>query len=266
MNLPIPPRPDTGLPLGSTPTTEEGGRPRSTWGWWEGIGVYLLAFLAGGFATIPIILILGDTSVHGAVGQSEIIATIAADVVITGILVFWLVRWHREWRGAMVLPPPRDRLVRHMVFGVIGGAILVPAIGLVAGVIEETLRQAVGHAVTTPEQVAPGLSPFARVLLVILAVVVAPISEEFFFRGILFRTVRDRHGFWPAALASAIPFGLVHYVPAPAIDAAVLQLTMVFTGIGLAWIYDRRGTIVASMAAHMAFNVIGVVTILAIAR
>jgi membrane protease YdiL (CAAX protease family) len=41
---------------------------------------------------------------------------------------------------------------------------------------------------------------------------------------------------------------------------------MVFTGIGLAWIYERRGTIVASMAAHMAFNVIGVVTILALIR
>jgi membrane protease YdiL (CAAX protease family) len=248
------------------PTTEDGGRPRSTWGSFEAIGVYLLAFLAGGLATIPIILLLGDTSVNGAIGQSEIVATIAADIVITAVLVFWLVRWHREWRGAMALPPPRERFVGHLVYGVIAGAILVPAIGLVAGVIEASLRQAVGHAVTTPEQVAPGLSPFARFLLVTLAVVVAPISEEFFFRGILFRTVRDRHGFWPAAVASAIPFGLVHYVPAPAIDAAVLQLTMVFTGLGLAWVYERRGTIVASMAAHMAFNVIGVVTILAIAR
>lgn len=266
MILPIPPRPDMDLPLGSMPTPAGDGRPRSTWGWFGAIGVYLLAFLAGGFATIPIIALLGDTTVNGAIGQSEIIATIAADLVTTAVLVFWLVRWHREWRGAMVLPPTRDRLVRHLAYGVIAGAILVPAIGLVSGGIEATLREAVGHAVTTPEQVAPGLSSLARLLLVILAVIVAPTCEEFFFRGILFRTVRDRHGFWPAALASAIPFGLAHYVPAPAIDAAVLQLTMVFTGIGLAWIYERRGTIVASMAAHMAFNVIGVVTILAIAR
>ena len=58
----------------------------------------------------------------------------------------------------------------------------------------------------------------------------------------------------------------MHYVPAPAIDALVLQLTMVFTGIGLAWIYERRGTIVASMAAHMAFNVVGLVVILGVVR
>ncbi len=266
MNLPIPPRPDTGLPVEPMPATEDIGRPRSTWGWFEGVGVYFLAFLAGGFAAIPIVLLLGNTSVNGAVGLSEILQAIAVDLVVTGLLVFWLVRRHREWRGAMELPPPREQLVRHLVYGVIAGAIMVPAIGLVAGGIEATLRQAVGHAVATPEQVAPGISPIARLLLVVLAVVVAPISEEFFFRGTLFRTVRDRHGFWPAALASAIPFGLAHYVQAPAIDAAVLQITMVFTGIGLAWIYERRGTIVASMAAHMAFNVIGVVTILAIAR
>jgi membrane protease YdiL (CAAX protease family) len=73
--------------------------------------------------------------------------------------------------------------------------------------------------------VAPGLSHLAAGALVLLAAVIAPISEEFFFRGVLFRTVRDRHGFWPAALASAIPFGLVHYVPSPAIDALVQQVS-----------------------------------------
>lgn len=265
MSLSIPPRPDTGEPVGIAPTTGD-GRPRSTWGWFEAVGVYLLAFLAGGFASLPILAVLGDTSVNGAIGQTEILATIAADLVITAVLVFWLARWHKEWRGAMALPPPRDRIARDLVYGAIGGVILVPALGLVSSVIADVLRQAVGHQVHTPEQVAPGLSPLAGVLLVVLAVVVAPIGEELFFRGVLFRTVRDRHGFWPAALASAIPFGLVHYVPAPAVDAFVLQLSMMVTGLGLAWIYERRGTIVASMAAHMAFNVLGIVVILGIVR
>jgi membrane protease YdiL (CAAX protease family) len=263
VSVSIPPRPDTGAPVGQPLVS--GGRPRSTWGWWEAIGVYLLAFLVAGIAALPILEILGDTTVNGGVGRTEIIATIASDLVVTAILVSWLARWHREWRLALVLPP-QEAAVRHLVYGAIAGAILVPAVGLLSVVVQVTLEQAVGHHVTTPEQVAPGLSPLAAGMLVLLAVVIAPISEELFFRGVLFRTVRDRHGFWPAALASAIPFGLVHYVPAPAIDALVLQLTMVGTGLGLAWIYERRGTIVASMAAHMAFNVIGLVTILGLVR
>jgi membrane protease YdiL (CAAX protease family) len=264
VNLPIPPRPDLASTVAVTPTLDD-GRPRATWGWWEGAGFYFLAFLAGGIAAVPVAILLGNTSVGGAIGLSEIAQTIVADVVITGVLIVWLTRRHREWRAARVLPPSRG-LGWHLAFGAIAGAVLVPAIGLVSGATASIFRHAVGHQVSAPQQVAPGLSLGARVLLVLLACFVAPISEEFFFRGVLFRTVRDRHGFWAAALCSAIPFGAFHYVPAPAIDALVLQVTMVFTGIGLAWIYERRGTIVASMAAHAMFNVLGVVVILGIAR
>ena len=263
MSVSIPPRPDTGAPVEQPEPTGE--RPRSSWGWWEAIGIYFLAFLAGGIVAIPILAALGDTSVNGGIGRTEILATIAADLVVTAVLVVWLRRWHGEWRQAMVLPPS-VRGVRDLLFGAIAGAILVPAVGLVSVAIEAVLREAVGHQVTAPEQVAPGLSPFAAGALILLAVVVAPVSEELFFRGVLFRTVRDRHGFWPAALASAIPFGIVHYVPAPAVDALVLQLTMVATGIGLAWIYERRGTVVGPMAAHIVFNVVGVVAILGVIR
>ena len=266
MNFPIPPRPDTDVSVSGPILTGIDGRPRSTWGWFEAVGVYLLATLAGGFASLPVIAVLGDTSVNGAVGRTEILATILADLVITGVLVFWLARWHREWRAAMVLPPEPNTIWRHLLYGGIAGLILVPTVGLISGGIELIFREAVGHRVVVPEQVAPGLSHLAAGVLVLLAAVIAPICEEFFFRGVLFRTVRDRHGFWTAALASAIPFGLVHYVPSPAIDALVLQLTMVFTGIGLAWVYERRGTIVASMAAHMAFNVVGLVVILGVVR
>jgi membrane protease YdiL (CAAX protease family) len=265
VNLPIPPRPDSGgVPQSARSAVD--GRPRSTWGWWEGVGVYLIAFLAAGFAQIPILVLLGETTVNGAIGQTEILATIVGDVVMVGVLVFWLRRWHPEWRAAMVLPPAQDRIWRDLLFGAIGGVILVPAVSLVSVVVAALFREAVGHDVTVPEQVAPGLSLLAKGVLVVLAVVIAPISEELFFRGVLFRTVRDRHGFWVAALASALPFGLVHYVPSPAIDALVLQITMVFTGLGLAWIYERRGTLVAPTAAHMVFNIVGLVLILGIAR
>ncbi len=266
MNLPIPPRPDTGIPSEAIPVGPD-GRVRGTWGWWEGIGVFILATFAGSIAAIPVLVLFGSTSVNGAVGLSEILQGIVGDVVTVGVLVVWLGRWHKEWRASMAIPRSKDRVVPHLVFGSIAGLILVPAVGLVSVVVENVLKGAAGHAVSVPAQVAPDLSPTARVLLVFFACIVAPVTEEFFFRGILFRTVRDRHGFWLAATASAIPFGLLHWIiGSPVIDNLALILTMVFTGLGLAWVYDRRKTIVASMAAHMAFNVIGVVTILAIAR
>ena len=40
-----------------------------------------------------------------------------------------------------------------------------------------------------------------------------------------------------------------------------LQTLMAFTGAGLALIYERRANLVADIAAHMAFNVIGLLFI-----
>ena len=116
MNLPIPPRPDSGAGVPQPERLTIDGRPRSTWGWFEGVGVYLIAFLAAGFAQIPILLLLGETMVNGAIGQTEIFATIVGDIVMVGVLVFWLRRWHPEWRAAMVLPPAqRPVLARRVV-------------------------------------------------------------------------------------------------------------------------------------------------------
>ncbi len=144
MSTPIPPRPDTGARVDPGPAD---ARVRSTWGWFEAVGVYFLAFLGGGFAAFPVVLVLGDTTVDGAIGRSEIIATIVADLVVTGILVAWLARWHKEWRAAMVFPE-RARLGRHLLFGAIAGAILVPAVGLVSVGLQVFFQQVAGHDVT----------------------------------------------------------------------------------------------------------------------
>jgi CAAX protease family protein len=253
----IPPRPDVFRPA----EPGAGGSVRSTWEWWEALGVYIVAFIVAGFATLPIIAALGQSPSAEGIGGSEIVATIAADVVLTAILLWWLQRRHREWRRAMVLPTGRD-VWREAGFGLAAGIVLVPASGIVTLVLETVMSAGLGRDVGAPQQVASDLSPAAAAAAVVLAVVFAPISEEFFFRGILFRTLRDRHGFLPSAVGSAIPFGLVHYVNAPWQDAMLLQVTMVFIGIALAWVYERRGNLGANVAAHMTFNAIGITLIL----
>jgi uncharacterized protein len=114
-----------------------------------------------------------------------------------------------------------------------------------------------------PDQLPNDLSAFGEAASVVLALVVAPVVEELFYRGFLFRGLRDRRGFWLGATVSAIVFGLVHLVPAPWRDVILLQSTLAVTGFGLAAVHEWRGTIVADWAAHVAFNVIGIVLILA---
>jgi membrane protease YdiL (CAAX protease family) len=256
VSVPIPPRPD--LAPSAAPV-----RPLATWSWWEAVGVYLVTFLIAGFAIIPIIVVLGDDGTGAGLGPAGIVSTIAADLLMAGLWVWWFQRRHPGWRESIVLVPQRDRW-REAAVGVGVGLVLVPSVGLVSLALQRILSDALGRDVSAPQQVSSDLSAGAAAAAVLLAVVIAPITEEFFFRGVLFRSLRDRHrsGFWVAALGSAIPWGLVHVTTSPWEENLLLQVPIACMGIALAWLYDRRGNLASNTVAHMAFNAVGIVLIL----
>jgi membrane protease YdiL (CAAX protease family) len=91
-------------------------------------------------------------------------------------------------------------------------------------------------------------------LLLLFAVVLAPIYEEMLFRRVLFgRLWRDG---WPllGAVFSAVLFAFMHEPPLVGDKAlaAQLPLWLVYTCMGLAfaWVYRRTGSLVAPIIAH----------------
>ncbi len=89
----------------------------------------------------------------------------------------------------------------------------------------------------------------AAAAVIFLIAVVAPISEETFFRGFLFGGLRSKLSLWPAALISGLIFGGIH---APTGITAVVPLALL--GVALAWLYDRTGSIGPCILAHMVNN------------
>jgi membrane protease YdiL (CAAX protease family) len=92
------------------------------------------------------------------------------------------------------------------------------------------------------------------------AYLIAPLLEEVVFRGFALRRLRARGaGFWPAALASSVAFGLLH-VPGwlfmKGASAATLSLlpTVVLFGIVLAAVSWRIPSLWACVAVHFANN------------
>jgi membrane protease YdiL (CAAX protease family) len=257
--IPTPPRPDLGSP-GLPVPPEILGRPLATWRWWEAIGVVVGAFILGSIATIPIYLIFGDTRQGGASGASELAQSAVLDLALLAVLIGWLSRWHPTWRPVIGFPA-KDRWVREVAIGAGLGLMVWFAATIAAGAILATLN-AIGNAPvpeSLPDQISSDLPAAGLVVFALLAVVIAPVTEEFIFRGLLFRAIRDRRGFWPGAIVSALLFGLVHYLPDnPWRSVVALQAVMVFTGLGLAFVYEKRRNIVANMAGHAAFNSIAV--------
>jgi uncharacterized protein len=256
----VPPRPDHLHPMSATPpppTVEAPRREGATWSWLEAIGVYVVAFLIAGMLSLPVLNAFDDDN-----DLANMTATVVAAVVIIGILVGWLTIYHRGWVGVMRLPD-KGRWGAEIVAGVLFGlGLYVVAVVFVGGILLVLLNALSGDQVQAPEQVPEGLSAVGIFVTSLYAIVIAPFGEELFFRGILFRTLRDRHGLRIGVLGSAVAFGLIHFIPGDAVDAVLLMLVMAFTGGALASIYERRGTIVAPIVAHMTFNVIGLALIL----
>jgi len=231
-----------------------GGRG-STWTWWEAIGVYLGCLVVTSLLAIPVIALISNTD------DATFVASALAAVGNVLLLVLWLSRRPPGWQSIIGFP---KRVWPEARAGVGFGLLLYPGIAFGIGlVVSALLSSAAGHRVSAPDQVPSDLTVLGNIVTVVYAVLIAPVHEEFFFRGILFRSLRDRYGFGLGATCSGLAFGLVHYVGGGSslLSNLLLMLTMVFTGFALAYLYERRGNIVAPMIAHATFNTIGVLLI-----
>lgn len=93
-------------------------------------------------------------------------------------------------------------------------------------------------------------------LALLVTAVAAPICEEIFFRGMLFRLLRTRVPLWAAALLSAVAFALAH--ASPAVSLALLP-TFMFMGIVLALVYTRTRWLTNSILLHGLSNAIATI-------
>jgi membrane protease YdiL (CAAX protease family) len=98
-----------------------------------------------------------------------------------------------------------------------------------------------------------GEGPLGSTAAALLIIVAAPLSEELFFRGFMFRGLRRSVPFVIAALISSVVWGLFHYT-GPDSWGVVLQLSIF--GIALAWLYERTGSIWPTIAVHALNNAI----------
>ncbi len=82
--------------------------------------------------------------------------------------------------------------------------------------------------------------------LYLLAVVGAPVVEEFLFRGLLFNGLKSTLTFWPAALISAALFAVVH---------PLITIVPVFlVGLATAYVFDRTKNLLAPIGLHATYN------------
>lgn len=106
-----------------------------------------------------------------------------------------------------------------------------------------------------------GRSTTAIVLILILAVLIAPPVEELIFRGVMLRAFMKRlpvtrfGRFWPAAILSSVLFAGLHLYEVHSVAAMVLLFFSIFTfAVGQCLLLRWTGRLATTITAHAVSN------------
>ena len=140
-------------------------------------------------------------------------------------------------------------LVRSLLIG-LGAAIPAWIGATLLGALAATVLQAIGLT----EEAGPVDSFIKRgdpTVILLAFLLVAPVAEEIFFRGVVYNAWLRERGPWVAVIGSAALFAAIH--------TSLFALVPIFAlGVTLALLYRRTGSLASTMALHAGFNAISV--------
>ena len=88
-----------------------------------------------------------------------------------------------------------------------------------------------------------------------MIICIAPIAEEFFFRGFFYRALRSRYSVLVAALIDGLLFGAIHFDFSSA-DALLIVPPLAALGFMFCLVYERTGSLYPVIALHALNNAI----------
>jgi uncharacterized protein len=224
------------------------GSPTTNWRPWTAaialIGGIALALVGSLVVDLPALALgVKISSAHTPPGVT-IADTVVQDVgfVLAAVYCAHLGgRAVRSWQFGLRRPTRGWRSASGMILLLLVAFIVLSAIwSAIAHPSEEKLLETLGTNEGTSLLLASA----------VLTCVVAPICEEFLFRGYMFTALRNWRGTLPAALITGLVFGAVHAGSAPALDLVPLAAL----GFGLCLLYRYSGSLYPCMIAHSLNN------------
>jgi uncharacterized protein len=106
-----------------------------------------------------------------------------------------------------------------------------------------------------PDDLGVKESTLLAVLAGVFVIGIAPVAEEFFFRGFLFQSLRKSLGVWIAAPASGLIFGALHFAPDKLVPLAIL-------GTALAYVFHKTRSLWPCIMLHALNNTVAFTVLL----
>jgi membrane protease YdiL (CAAX protease family) len=207
-------------------------------------------------AQVGLFAVLGGRAIEDLDLTEQWMVNLVATALLALITVGWVAAVHKRGPKVFAVVPPSP--ARDVGWGALIGVLARIASFPIAIIVFQIVDRLVGQEMPEIEQLQGGLSGTALVLATVTVLVAAPVAEELFFRGFLFRAFRSRRSFAFAATVSAILFALVHWQPEGFAASLPLMAAVGAASVGFCWVYERRGNLVSAMVAHGVFNSIAV--------
>ncbi|HEV2772000.1 MAG TPA: CPBP family intramembrane glutamic endopeptidase [Thermoleophilaceae bacterium] len=241
---------------------QDGGEPG--WAWWQallGFAAALLGTVVLGAVVVGVVALATGTSLRSQPPLLTILGVIVQDFIfVAAALAFAAVTarpraWHFGLRRA-----PFWSTLGWAALGVFGYLVFNVTY---EALVEPRAEQGVAEAL--------GVNDSAALLVIggFVIIVMAPIAEEFFFRGFFYRAVRNslagRFGRWRGAILGALVtgllFGAIHIEPDNVAKTLPIIPVLAALGVMFCLVYERTGSLFSVIALHTLINATAYVTV-----
>jgi membrane protease YdiL (CAAX protease family) len=215
-----------------------------------------IACLCLGIAAIGLLHKLG---VHGFLRDESFGSVVAGTLCFQGatwpLILFFLRQHGVGWRDAFGFRGPK---LKHALLTAIGFIIVVLPVVLLLQAASIHVLEKLGWPVedqAAVKLVTDANSPWTTAYLGVFAIVIAPVAEEFIFRGMLFPFVKQLG--WPklAWFGVSFLFALIHA------DKAIF-IPLFALALALTWLYEKTDNLLAPITAHALFNAVNLAVLL----
>lgn len=248
MEATLPPAPPSVPP--STPpaepevTGDDGSFPFATWGPWLAIGATFAALIGGLMLSLPFIVIDGGDSDDFGLATTVAIqlCTAIGFVGVPFLLASMPGGGARVALGRLGFRATGlGKSVKWIAIGTVSYFVFAIVYSIVIGQPEQ-------------DDIAGDFGPIP--LQILMIAVIAPITEEVCFRGMLFGGFRQRFPLPFAALAAGLVFGLLHY----STGWSAVPMLIIF-GAVLAVVYEKTESIWPAIIMHALNNGIALIAL-----
>jgi membrane protease YdiL (CAAX protease family) len=226
------------------PELPEGAAPR--WpAWYAGVG-----FLVALIATLIVVGIVAAAT--GASADDEdptftVVATFLQGLIFIGTAVMFASFTRKPKPEHFGLRP--TRFWPAAGWAALGMLTFYALVALYSLIVQPDAQQ------TVAQDLGANQGTFGMIAAGFMVVCVAPVAEEFFFRGFFYRALRSRWSVLGAAAIDGLLFGVIHY-DFTGVDALLILPPLGILGFIFCLVYERTGSIYPTIAMHALNNAI----------